>query len=119
MTVQIIDATGDTHEIITTMTQPLQNDTVRFKRSFAEKHRIYGMSPHDESYLLFKFFVEESFYVIDENEFDDQLKVEEDGKEPTKEKQIVLFGWCPLRVFYGDRLRVGRWKIPLYKTPMP
>ena len=33
------------------------------------------MSPHDESYLLFKFFVEESFYVFDENEFDDLLKV--------------------------------------------
>ena len=31
----------------------------------------------------------------------------------------MLFGWCPLRLFYGDRLRVGRWKIPLYKSPMP
>lgn len=97
----------------------MQPDTIRYKRSFAERHRIYGVSQHDETYLMFKFYVEEKFYKFDEHEFDDILKVEEEDKPFNYEKKIVLFGWCPFKLFYGERLRVGRWKIPLFKTPMP
>jgi hypothetical protein len=68
---------------------------------------------------MFQFFVEESFYKFDEKEFDDLNEVEEEDKPFEFEKKIVLFGWCPLKLFYGERLRVGRWKIPLFKSPMP
>ena len=94
----------------------MQNDTVRFKRSFAERHKIYGVSQHNETYLMFKFYVEEKFYKFDEKEFDDLLKVEEEDKPFEYEKKIVLFGWCPLKLFYKERLRVGRWKMPMFKS---
>lgn len=34
-------------------------------------------------------------------------------------KKMVIYGWCPLKIFHNEKLRVGRWKIPLYKTPIP
>lgn len=80
LTFKVIDATGETHELMQTMNKPLSKDVARFKRSFAERHRIYGVVPHNHTYIMFKFYVEEEFIKFDEEEFKDLLKVEE--KDP-------------------------------------
>ena len=88
-----------------TMNKSMIKDVNRFKRSFAERHRIFGVVPNNYTYIMFKFFVQEKFLKIDENEFNDLFKVEEVDPEPQYEDKIVVYGWCSLKIFYNEKLR--------------
>ena len=117
---KIIDATGTPHSTLQTTRGPLVLDVKRYRRSFASRHRIYNIHPHDYTYILFKFHVTEKFEIFDYEPFRDPLKVEESKlKEGVFEEKEVIYGWCPFKLFHGDKLRVGRWKLPLFKTPLP
>jgi hypothetical protein len=124
----VIDAYGELHETLKTMTRGLEKDsietktlqtraleeedpskfeqyTVRYKRTFAERHRIYAVEPHEHTYIMFKLFVDEKFIKYKENEFDDLLKVEEKDPEFEYEHKSVVYGWCPLKLFHKDKIR--------------
>ena len=55
--------------------------------------------------------------MIDPHEFDDLLNIDEEVTEPPHEWKVVGYGWTPFKLFYKDKLMVGRWKLPLYSTP--
>lgn len=102
---QVMDATGETQQLMQTMSKAMLKDNERYKRSFAERHRIYGVVPHNHTYIMFQFWVEEKFIQFDKNEFADLLKVEEKDPEFKYEKKMVVYGWCPLKIFHNEKLR--------------
>ena len=78
-----------------------------FRIAIAEKHRFYGIPANDNSYILFKFWVEETFVTWDAHEFDDLLKVNEDvddAKALLEDKRFVVYGWAPFKVFYKKKV---------------
>lgn len=79
----------------------------RFRIAIAEKHRFLGIPANDNSYILFKFWVEETFLKFDPTEFDDLLNIneeEDDGKPMLEEKRFVVYGWAPFKVFYKKKV---------------
>ena len=64
------------------------------------------MPANDSSYILFKFWVEETFIKWDPNEFNDLLKIEEEdnGKPLLEDKRMVVYGWAPFKVFYKKKV---------------
>jgi hypothetical protein len=80
---------------------------------------IFGIEPHEETYILFKFWVEEEFPKYDPNEFDDYMNVVEEDTPVETKKETVIYGWAPFRLFNREHLMSGCWKLPLYKTPLP
>lgn len=79
----------------------------KFRIAIAEKHRFFGIPANDNSYILFKFWVEETFITWDPHEFDDLMKIneeEDDEKALLEEKRYVIYGWAPFKVFYKKKV---------------
>lgn len=83
------------------------NNSSTFRVAIAEKHRFFGAAADDGAYVLFKFWVEETFVKWDPNEFADLMKVEDEvdsGKPLLEEKRFVVYGWSPFKVFYKKKV---------------
>lgn len=93
---------------VKTSPKPLEGGGAQsYRVAIGEKHRFYGVPANDNSYILFKFWVEETFVKYDPNEFDDLLKLkeEEDEEKPLlEEKRFVVYGWAPFKVFYKKKV---------------
>lgn len=79
----------------------------KYRIAVAEKHRFYSIPANDHSYLMFKFWVEETFVTWDPKEFDDLLAVNEeqtDSKPLLEDKRFVIYGWTPFKVFYKKKV---------------
>lgn len=104
VTYEVVSFFDDKVPETSTSNKPLDRDVVRYKRSFAERHHIYGVEISDKTFLLIKFWVEEKFVKFDENEFDDLLNVEEEDPEFKYEHKYVVYGWAPFKLFYKEKL---------------
>lgn len=105
ITVDIFDGLGEYHKPIKTLSHALVKETDgTFRKTIAERHRIYGLVPNQQTYLMVKLWVQEKIAIYDPNEFDDVMKVEEEDNEPDYEEKIVPYGWVPLKLFYKEKL---------------
>ena len=97
------------------------DDGNTFKRMYGEMYKIYSQEPTDKTFVLFKVWIEEIFEVENVNEFDnlDDVFAESIDDPVPFYKEKVVYGWCPVMLFYKKDLIKGRYKQPLYKTPVP
>ena len=103
----ITPASEEQYDEVKSALKSIDRDGVKtYRVAIAEKHRFYGVPANDSSYILFKFWVEETFIKWDPTEFDDLLKIEEDdnGKPLLEDKRLVVYGWAPFKVFYKKKV---------------
>lgn len=123
VTYRLVDDSQEKYDEVKTSVKALEANNVNtFKMAFAEKHQFFRVQASESAYILFKFYVEDTFITYDQHEFDDVLNIDEETDEVKgilEEKRFVVYGWSPFKLFHRNKLINGRWKLPLYKTPCP